>query len=406
MESTGVPSPVLMENAGRSAALVLSRIYPEGRVLVFAGPGNNGGDGLVLARTLAASGRDVDVIEVGVRGSRDALLHGWALERRVLPESDSELAAAVGRGGVVVDALLGTGARNAPRDPFPRAIRAINAAGAPTVALDLPSGVDADTGRVPGDAVMADLTVAFGAPKLGTLLYPARELAGRIVAVEIGLPPLDGTRARARLVTPGWAHDRRPRRPPVTHKKAEGRLLALAGSPGVAGAAVLAARGALRAGAGYVRVASHPDNREVVQRSAPEAIFVDVTDREALARAAADSDVLAAGPGMGTDDDAATRLSHMLTSGPFAAVLLDADALTLLGAGTLPALSSHMPCLLTPHAGEMARLGADLEEVRSDPLAACAREARRRGAAVLLKGRPSVVCDCAEGSPLWVSGSG
>jgi NAD(P)H-hydrate epimerase len=287
----------------------------------------------------------------------------------------------------------------------------MNAAGCPIVALDVPSGVDAETGRVPGEAVEADLTVAFGAPKLGTMLYPARGLAGRIVAVEIGFPPLGAARPRARLVTPGWAYEWRPRRPAVTHKKAEGRLLVLAGSPGVAGAAVLAARGALRAGAGYVRVASHPDNREVIQRSVPEAIFVDVADEAALDQVAGDSDALAPGPGMGTDTGAATRLDRLLACGRFSAVLLDADALTLLGAGGLPAFggvggATSRQYLLTPHPGELARLGADPEEVRADPLAACVREARRRDAVVLLKGRPSVVSDPADGSPLWVSGSG
>ena len=416
MDQAGVPSPVLMENAGRSAALVLSRVFPDGKVLVFAGPGNNGGDGLVLARTLAASGREVEVFAVGARAGgaagagrqspREALLHGWPIEVKTLPDGESELAAAVAQSDVVVDALLGTGAREAPKDPFPRAIRAMNAAGAATVALDLPSGVDPDTGSVAGEAVEADLTVAFGAPKLGTTLFPGRSRTGRLVAVEIGFPPVGPAQARARLVTPGWASERRPRRPAVTHKKAEGRLLVLAGSPGVAGAAVLAARGALRAGAGYVRVASHPDNREVIQRSAPEAIFVDVMDREALDRAAADSDALAAGPGMGTDREAAALLDHVLVGGRFAAVLLDADALTLLGAGALPTLSAGRPYLLTPHPGELVRLGADPEEVRADPLAACARESRRRSAVVLLKGRPSVVSDPGEGLPLWVSGTG
>lgn len=287
-------------------------------------------------------------------------------------------------------------------------VEAIRAVDAPIVALDVPSGTNSDDGSVPGVAVRADVTVAFGAPKLGTLRFPARDYAGRIVAVEIAFPPMAPDRADGRLITPGWASAHRPRREAVTHKKAEGRLLVVAGSPGIAGAAVLAARGALRAGAGYVRVASHPEHREALTAAAPEALFVDVTDSGALHAAAADSDALAAGPGMGIDDVAGERLNRLLADDSPDAVLLDADALTLLGQGALPALTEAATPgrrLLTPHPGEMGRLGAKPEEVRRDPLAVCREAAERLRATVLLKGRPSWVAATGAGT-VWMSGSG
>lgn len=396
MESRGVPSPVLMENAGREAARVLERLFPRGEVIVLAGSGNNGGDGVVLARTLAARGRPVRLLVLGDRPDPDPLLHGWPLTvqrlgRDVEPEAaGGDLSGA----GVLVDALLGTGIRGAPREPHARAIRALGRAGAPVLSLDIPSGVDADTGQVPGEAVRARVTVAFGAPKLGTLLFPGRERAGRLVAVEIGFPPWGPELPEAALITPGWAGKRRPRRALVTHKNAEGRLLILAGRPGMAGAAVLGARGALRAGAGFVRVASAPENRVILQSAAPEAVFVDITDADALLEAARASDALAAGPGWGTGEQAAERLNHLLEEGAPPGVLLDADALTLLGAGRLPAFAragDRGRRLLTPHPGEMARLGGSEERIREAPLTVAREGARKWEAALLLKGTPSVV---------------
>lgn len=408
MEEADVPSAVLMENAGRGAALLLDRVYPEGPVVVLVGSGNNGGDGLVLARTLASNARLVRVIVVGERSLDDPLLHGWPLDLQVLPESNDALLASLRWGHVIVDALLGTGVRGEPREPFSRVIRAVNGVGVPVLALDLPSGVDADRGAVPGEAIRADVTVAFGAPKLGTLLFPARARAGRIVALEIGFPPMQGAGILQRLITPGWAHAHRPHRASVTHKKAEGRLLLVAGSSGIAGAAVLATKGALRAGAGYVRIASAPENREILQKTVPEAIFVDVSDPAAFQAAARDSDALAAGPGMGVDEQAARRLDRLMVEGSFSGVLLDADAVTLLGAGRLPAFSRTATAarrLLTPHPGEMARLGADPDDIRRDPVSVCRRESERLDATLLLKGQPSLVSRADE-ALVWVSGSG
>ncbi len=405
IQTMQVPEPVLMENAGRSAALVLHRLFPRGRVVVLAGGGNNGGDGVVLARTLRAAGRDVRLVGVGRSGSQ-TLLHGHGPSPEALPDDASRLDAVLAWGDVLVDGLLGTGITGAARAPFDRVIQAVNRSGRPVLALDIPSGVEAGSGACRGEAVSAQVTVAFGAPKLGSLLHPGRERSGRLVAVEIGFPPWSEDAAGARLITPGWVDELRPRRAFRTHKNAEGRLLLLAGRPGMAGAAVLSARAALRAGVGFVRVASSAENRAILQMAVPEAVFVDMDDAEAVRLAAESSDALTAGPGLGTDASAARCLNWILEEMAPPALLLDADALTLLGEGRLaafPGASAPDRRLLTPHPGELARIvEGEAGQAISDPGSAARAAAGRWEAACLLKGSPSVVA-ISGGGPLRVS---
>jgi len=237
----GVPQPTLMENAGRSAALVLQKLFPKGQVSALVGTGNNGGDALVLLRNLAAWGRPVTAVLVGAREEEEALLHGWGI--RTLQDTDfqGEIGRRLGEvagAEVIVDGVLGTGITGPPREPQAFAISGMNRAEAPVVALDVPSGVDAVSGGIPGDAVVAALTVAFGGAKLGSLLHPGRRLVGRLVVVEIGFPPVAEDTFQGNLITPGWVDRRLPRRDPDTHKNAVGALLLVAGHSGMAGAAV------------------------------------------------------------------------------------------------------------------------------------------------------------------------
>ncbi len=408
MEDEGVPSRVLMENAGRGAALVLDRLFPSGPVVVVAGTGNNGGDGVVLARSLRRFGRDVSLLVLGERPRPDPLLHAWPVPVETVPDHDGALDAALARGAVLVDALLGTGVTGAPRARHARVIRAMNRSRRPILALDLPSGLDADSGAVAGEAIRADLTVAFGFPKVGTVLFPGRELSGRLIVIEIGFPPLPEGLSSARLLTSEWIASHRPRRPLVTHKKAEGRLLIAAGSPGMAGAAILSARAALRAGVGYVRVASPEENRTAVQSSVPEALFVDIAQDDALSDALADSDAVAAGPGLGAGSGAGERLNGLLSEVEGQAVLLDADALTHLGNGALPAFAGAGEGerrILTPHPGEAVRIGADPESLSGDVLGVARDLASRWNAAILLKGTPSIAAHPA-GREVLVATSG
>jgi NAD(P)H-hydrate epimerase len=400
-ERQGVPERVLMENAGRSAAQVLARLFPDGPVVAAVGAGNNGGDALVLLRTLASWGREVAYVQAGTRPPDAALLHGHRVD--ALPAEDA--AAAFRRAAVLVDGILGTGSRGAPRAPAAQVIEALNESGRPVVALDLPSGVDATTGEVPGIAVRASVTVSFGWPKTGLLLQPARAHCGRLVVVEIGFPPYGPERPGAELITPGWAEARLRPRAPDAHKTSVGRLLVLAGRAGMAGAAAISARGALRAGAGLVRIASPDANRQILQTLAPEAVFADRGDDAALRAAAEGCEAVLAGPGLGLDDGARRALDTVLEATAGKPVLLDADALTLLaarGGDALARLGGERPTVLTPHPGEMSRLtGRNVAEIRRDPLESARALAGASGCVVLLKGLPSVVG--APGEPVLVN---
>jgi NAD(P)H-hydrate epimerase len=392
---TGIPERVLMESAGRAAAAVVQRLFPEGRVVAVAGAGNNGGDAVVVARTLRAWGRDAVVVSVGRRAPDAALLHG-----RAVPVLGGEgLDDALADAAVAVDGLLGTGARGAPRPGIGAAIKSLRSSGVPVVALDGPSGIDLTTGVAPGESVRAAVTVTFGAPKRGLLLFPGRAHAGRIVAVEVGFAPLEG--AGAELVTPRWAALRLPAVAPDAHKGSMGRVLIVAGRRGMAGAAVLAGSGALRAGAGYALLVSPDDNRAILQATLPEALFL---DRAALpGDFAASADAVVAGPGMGTDDESLALLRRLAPGS--APLLLDADALTLLARAPELRDEIERPLLLTPHPGEMARLlGRSIAAVTADPFATAAEAAERFRCAVLLKGAPSVVAETGAPSRVNVAG--
>jgi len=410
IEDLGVPQPVLMENAGRSAAQVAMRLFPTGPVVGFVGAGNNGGDALVLLRTLAAWGREVKAVLVADRAQPEPLLHEWPVPTVTdadLGEREEAWSALLDPAALVVDGMLGTGVRGAPRERQAKVIRRIGRAARPVLAIDIPSGVDSATGAVPGEAVRADVTVSFGAPKLGTLLHPGRARVGRLVVVEIAFPPMEPADAGARVVTPAWAQAHLPRRGLDTHKNAVGRLVVVAGKPGMAGAAVMAVRAGLRAGAGLVQVCSAPENRIVLQSAIPEAIFVDSEDGDAVDEALAQADAVAAGPGLGTDARAEDLLSRVLGSEPVRTVL-DADALNLVAAGRVSppeVLSEARPLLLTPHPGEMGRLvGLAGEEMGANRAEVVTSWAGRWGCALLLKGAPSLVSDA--GSPARVDAVG
>ncbi|MEJ2217833.1 MAG: NAD(P)H-hydrate dehydratase [Gemmatimonadota bacterium] len=388
-ERHDVPARVLMENAGRSAALVVQRLFPSGRVIAVLGSGNNGGDALVLLRNLLAWGRDVAYLQAGSKPPVPDLFHGFDIPRIDYGDAVNAFAAAA----VLVDGILGTGATGAPREPAAGVIRAMNASGRPIVALDIPTGVDPTTGDVPGDVVDADVTLQFGWPKLGALQQPGRGHCGRIVAVEIAFPPLQPEQAGAALITPAWAVARLPARPQDAHKNMVGRLFVLAGHPGMSGAAVIAGRSAVRAGVGYTWVASPEANRTILQLAVSEAIFVDREDESALREAVSSADAVLAGPGIGTDAAAERALDVVLDAfqGP---CVLDADALNILSQrdGALRELARARPLLVTPHPGEMSRLtGASVADIQKDRLGAARAWVEDHGATLLLKGAPSIV---------------
>jgi ADP-dependent NAD(P)H-hydrate dehydratase / NAD(P)H-hydrate epimerase len=429
----GVPERALMENAGRAAAQVIDRLFPAGRIVAVVGSGNNGGDALVALRSLRSWGRDVAFLKAGSGDPDTSLLTGFDIpcldpsdpsDRSDPPDrSDSfdpsdpsdpsdlpdaagpSVDAVLARAAVIVDGILGTGARGEPRERAAAMIRRMNGSGRPIVALDIPSGVDPTTGAVPGEAVSAAATIQFGWPKTGALLQPGRARCGRIIAVEIGFPPLVAGDAGAAVITPDWARARLPRRNPSAHKNSVGRVLVVAGNTGVAGAAGIAGRSATRAGAGYVRVATVEANRAIIQTLVPEALFVDRDDHAALRAAVGQSDAILIGPGVGTDGAAEAALDLVLEGAGDRGLVLDADALTMLARreGGFDGLGRR--ALLTPHPGEMSRVtGLDVAAIRADPIGRARELADRIGAAVLLKGAPSVVAT--PGAPVLVASGG
>lgn len=395
-----MPERVLMENAGRSVAQVIDRLFPRGRVVAAVGSGNNGGDALVVLRTLRTWGREVAYLPVGSREPDSGLFHGHPIPRVAAEDMPDAFSAA----DLLVDGILGTGTTGAPRGRAAEAIQAMNDTGLPIVALDLPSGIDPTTGQVPGAAVRAAVTVTFGWPKQGLLFFPARTFCGRIVAVEIGFPPSsEGQSPTGELITPSWAVARLPERLPNAYKGTTGRLLVVAGREGMAGAAMIAAHAALRAGAGYIRLASVAANRVVAQSLVPEAPFVDRNDEAAMRDAVADSDAVLIGPALGLDEGARRTLELVLDVGPKKPVLLDADALTLVsGDEALLRDAAGRQVILTPHVGEMRRLtGRPISDLLENPVEAARSFADQSGCVVVLKGAPSVVA--APGLPVLIN---
>lgn len=401
--AAGVSERVLMEAAGRAVAAVVNELYPQGRVGIGAGPGHNGGDAWVTARALAAWGREVRIVEAKPDGAGSAVGHGW----RLSVAGPEDAAAVFGSSDVLVDGLLGTGARGAPRGVIASLIEAMNASGRPVIAVDGPSGIDYTSGDLPGVSVRAAVTVALGYPKRGCLFQPGRDRCGRLLAVEIGFPPVEPSSVSAQVLTPDWARARLPRRAPDAHKGSAGYLLVCAGTHGMAGAAALAARAALRAGVGLVRVLSDPANREILQSLVPEAIFVDADDESAVAESAEWAHAVVVGPGLGRSAAARRRLERVIASSRERPLLLDADALNLLceHPETLERVGAARPLALTPHPGEASRLiGAAVADIKRDPIAVAGTLAERFHAAVLLKGAPSVVVKV--GAPALVNSSG
>lgn len=389
-EEHGVPERLLMENAGRAIAAVVQHALPGGPVVAAVGSGHNGGDAFIALRALKAWGRDVLAVQTGSQPPEESLAHRWEIP--LLPSS--EAGSAFASAAVILDGILGTGTTGAPNERASRIIEAMNESPGTRVAVDGPSGIDFTTGGVPGACARADITVTLGFPKLGLLFQPARSHCGRIVACEIGFPPVADGDVSAMVITPGWARKHLPRRDPAAHKGDAGYLLIAAGRIGMAGASVLAARGALAMGAGIVRLASAEGNRNIAQSVAPEAIFLDIDDDAAMAEAGEWAHAVVVGPGFGRDDRARERLRRVLSTTGRLPLLIDADGLNLLAEGVadLAELGNDRPVAVTPHPGEMARLlDTSIDDVRGDPTATAVEAARRHGVTVLLKGSPSVI---------------
>lgn len=396
--SKGVPSVVLMENAGRGAAEVIGRELPDATsLLVVSGTGNNGGDGFVVARRWLVWGKPVRVHLAGEVTSlsveaRDQYEAYVAVGGEFV--SRAELADTIAASDVVVDAVFGTGLSRPVEGAHAELIASINAGKKPVVALDIPSGLCADTGRVLGVSVKATMTVSFGTAKRGCFTFGGAEFAGAVHVVDIGAPlPLSETSGGYAHLTDG-AHVKRvlAARGPVGHKGQAGHVLVIAGSSGTLGAARLTAHGAFRAGAGVVTVATHAEAAAALETGTWEVMVRGLTPTgPELDHWLDNATSVVVGPGLGVSDLAARWLETVLAQ--FAGVVvLDADGLTLLA--RQPQLAGHTQAqlVLTPHPGEAARLlDTTTATVEADRFAALDALTRRLNATVVLKGAPSLI---------------
>ena len=424
IDQLGIPGPVLMENAAIGLADALGENFPAARRIVIAcGPGNNGGDGLALARHLDGRGYAVEVFLVGAqRPSGDALLQleilgraGIACPQLLTSEELAPLFAAASAADLVVDALFGTGLSRPLGGLFAEVVTTLASLGKEVLAVDLPSGLDASRAQPIGPCLPATVSVTFAAPRLAHLLEPACDLCGRLVITDLGLPAgfVEAAPGSYWLSTAEDLAAALLPRPAGAHKGSFGHLLLVGGSAGKGGAMALAARAAVRGGAGLVTAAVPENLLDLVDLTSLESMTLPLAAAAgALAEPAFDQLVaalpgksaVALGPGLGlaaADPALARRVASTLEL----PLLLDADGLNAF-AGELDALAARAaPTVLTPHPGEMGRLlGKKTADVEADRVAAALEAARRSGAVVVLKGRRSLIA--APDGELWINPTG
>lgn len=416
IQEYGIPGVVLMENAGRTTFHIL-RTHLGGdvrglNVAVVAGPGNNGGDGYVIARYLINHGAQVDTFLLTPREKikGDALVNLKILEKmtsrifRVTDQKTLKQASCLWQEcELLVDAVLGTGLNSEVRSPYREAIEEINQAPGVRLAVDLPSGLDADTGQVLGVAVQADLTATYGFRKLGTALYPGIEYCGAVEVVDISIPlvAIENNAPRAMLYeVPDVWDFYRLRSDPEGHKGKFGHLVIIGGSPGKTGAPAMAAMAASRIGAGLVTVGVPASLNPILEiklteemtEPLPETVtgFLGEDSAERVLSLAEGKRCMVLGPGMSTAEGIPELITKVLEH--FQGwVVIDADGLN--------ALSHNMDCLkntaakvvLTPHPGEMARItGKTTKEVQADRVALARKIAQEYGVWLILKGAGTI----------------
>jgi hydroxyethylthiazole kinase-like uncharacterized protein yjeF len=423
IEDRQVPSLELMEMAGAAVADAARSVARRGPARVVCGKGNNGGDGLVAARLLAETGYEVKALLLWPENelSPDATANLERFDSAALQIAPGEVAAALEGAGVVVDAIFGTGFSGAPRAPADVAIEAINACGAPVVAADIASGVDASSGEVEGAAVDADVTVTFHRAKLGHWIAPGKGRTGELRVAEIGIPAEAPGEPAGGVIADGVL-DLTPARAPNSTKFDSGQVLVVGGSRGLTGAVCMAAEAAIRVGAGYATVVVPADLEQIFEVKLTEVMSRGFAGAEGRLAAGSAQGILEAaeraaavvlGPGLGRDEDS-LELARALAQRIEAPLLIDADGLNA-HAERLESLARRpAPTVLTPHAGELGRLLArESREVSEHRLGAAREAAERSGAIVVLKGDDSLVVDrgrlaiSAGGSPgLATAGTG
>lgn len=436
-EKYGVPGIVLMDAAAKQVADAVTKLLSEGakggaaskaasKVVILCGGGNNGGDGFGAARWLTSYGVPVKVFLIGstvemISGDAAAelaMLQAAGVAVKVIEKDEDwfTVELALERASVVVDAILGTGFQGQLRPAAQRACRLVNELAKRVVAVDVPTGVNADDGSACEDAVQAELTVTMALQKTGLLLYPGKRLCGQVLVAGIGMPAAlvaDYPSHKYRITAP-MVQRLLPLRAEDAHKGDAGRVVVCAGSPGYTGAAALASHAAVKAGAGLVSLLTPLSSREVLAVKLTEVMVHGLLERmpgvlgsaaasDVLARANK-ADVLAIGPGLGLSDSTQQTVREILTKSEVP-VVIDADAITALKDNTDILKKMTVPKVLTPHPGEMARLtGLSVEEINSQRIAVAQKYAQEWQAVVVLKGAPTVVA-CPDGT-IYVNSTG
>lgn len=413
IEQHGTPGPVLMERAGWGLYAEIRRRFDllnRRRIWIVCGRGNNGGDGLVLARQLHDGGYNPRVFLVGPADqiTGDARLQIAPLAERGIPleplTGSPDEFGPLEAGDLLVDAIFGTGFKGALAGEKGAIVSAMNRSAATTIAVDIPSGLSADNGRIEGAAIRADLTITIAGPKRSFLYWPAREHVGEWAVVDIGIPSeiVAGVSPSLRLITceevapllPVFARD--------AHKGMRGKVVVAGGSPGLTGAPCMAALASARSGAGLVRVAVPRSLNPILEAKLTEPMTFPLAETRAgtlhqkaaafLLSLAPDWDALVLGPGLGRaeETDRLVRILFDRWQGP---LVVDADALNALGdGGFTPLRRGRPPRILTPHPGEMARIsGLTVGEILADPVATALDFARRAGVVLVLKGAPTTI---------------
>jgi NAD(P)H-hydrate epimerase len=407
--AAGATPAGLMENAGRAVAGTIRGHLGDARarrIVVLVGPGNNGGDGLVAARHLHDFGGDVRVFLLAPRSSEDPNLRELTkreIECLSVTSADDGLQDAIRRADAVIDAVLGTGRQRPLAGPIGDVFDLLKSRRGLLFAVDVPTGLDADTGLVDAHCVAADVTLTLGYSKLGLHIWPGSDYAGEVDVLDIGLDPAVADSIPTELMNPSWARAALPARPPVSNKGTFGRVLVVAGSTGYTGAAVLGCLGALRAGAGLVTLACVASVRAAVAAQLPEVTYLLLPEEDgvpsasagdAVARRLEGYDAMLIGPGLGLATNTQAMVRGLLTAPAIASlpVVIDADALNALA--LQPDWHREIGCraILTPHPGELARLTqSSVDQVQAARLSLARERAAAWGQTMVLKGANTVI---------------
>jgi NAD(P)H-hydrate epimerase len=417
IDSFGLPGRILMECAGRGATRTfLEKVYRagSGRVGIVAGRGNNGGDGFVMARYLAQQQIDVSVFLLSEYGAvkGDAAVNLELLKALNVPvmeltgpEQFAQHQSDMLHVGCWIDALLGTGLNSEVKGHFRRVIEFINARQRPVLAVDIPSGLNADTGQICGVCIQATATATFGLPKIGHVVHPGVQYCGYLDVIDIGIPPFIANQVKVQqsVITAGKVKLMVDRRLADDHKGRTGHLLVIAGATGKTGAAAMTANAALRAGAGLVTLSLPEALNPVAEAQLIEAMTLPLPDKgtglileeafETLTAQASGKQALAIGPGLGTESHTRNLVLRVVKDLKLPLVI-DADGLNNLVGHTALLRHRSAPTVLTPHPGEMARLtGVSVKQIQQDRLNSARKVAMEHQVYVVLKGARTVVAD-------------